>query len=168
VETGPLHHGIERAVCRAVDGARQHIYMENFTFCDGRLLYKLARARRRGVDVRVVLTTECSTGIISRTNRVTANQLLHAGIRVYLYPGMTHVKAAAVDRCWAYLGTGNFDPLSLRRNSEVGLAIGASPLVGEVEDRLFHPDFRAEWELTTPLPVTARDYLAEWISSFCL
>jgi len=36
---------------------------------------------------------------------------------------MTHVKAVAVDGVWAYVGTGNLDPLSLRHNFELGLAI---------------------------------------------
>jgi phosphatidylserine/phosphatidylglycerophosphate/cardiolipin synthase-like enzyme len=40
---------------------------------------------------------------------------------------MTHVKAAAVDGRWAYLGTGNFDPLSMRHNRELGLSVSAGP-----------------------------------------
>ena len=52
--------------------------------------------------------------VYDHSNRVTANRLLKAGVRVYLYPGMTHVKALAVDGVWAYTGTGNFDTLSLR------------------------------------------------------
>ena len=58
---------------------------------------------------------------------MTANRLLRAGVRVYLYPGMTHVKATTVDGLWAYLGTGNFDALSLRHNRELGLAVGRRP-----------------------------------------
>jgi hypothetical protein len=54
---------------------------------------------------------------------------------------MTHVKAA-VDGCWAYLGTGKFDPLRMRHNRELGLSVSAGPLIGEVEERLFLTDFR--------------------------
>jgi len=116
----------------------------------------------------VVLTLSASPDAINRANRVTANRLLHAGVRVYVYPGMTHMKAATVDGCWAYLGTGNFDPLSLRHNSELGLTIKAGPVVNEVEERLFHVDFCPEWELKHPFPVSAGDYFWEFVSCLFL
>ena len=65
-------------------------------------------------------------GNIERLNHfsaLNANRLLRGGVRVYLYPAMTHVKAMSADGTWAYLGTGNFDELSLRNNREVGLSI---------------------------------------------
>ena len=168
VLTEPAQPQIERALYAAVDRACRHIYMENFTFSDSCLLYKLAQARRRGVDVRVVATIQLTTPLVNHTNRVTANRMLRAGIRVYLYPNMTHVKAATIDGCWAYLGTANFDPLSLRRNHELGLIVRACPLVAEVQAELFEPDFRPEWELTRPLPCAPEDYICEMFSSFCL
>jgi cardiolipin synthase len=168
VLTEPAQPQIERSLYAAVDRACHHVYMENFTFSDSCLLYKLAQARRRGVDVRVVTTLEATTPIINHTNRVTANRLLRAGIRVYLYPRMTHVKAAVIDKCWAYIGTANFDPLSLRRNHELGLVVCACPLVDELQAELFLPDFCPEWELTKPLVCSPRDYLCEMISSLCL
>src|SRR5206468_3467570 len=129
--------------------------------------FKLAQARRRGVDVRVVLTVKSTSPPINGSNRVAANRLLRAGVRVYLYPGMTHVKAAAVDGCWAYVGTGNFDALSFRHNYEIGLALGG-PVVADLEGCLFEPDFCPGWELKEPLPVTAGDYLCEWVASWWL
>lgn len=117
------------------------------------------------MDVRAVLTLRSESSICDRSNRVTANRLLRAGVRVYLYRGMTHVKALAVDGVWAYIGTGNFDPLSLRHNRELGLVVSAGPAVGEIEGGLLEPDFRAEWELTGPPPVSALDYLCEMIAA---
>jgi phosphatidylserine/phosphatidylglycerophosphate/cardiolipin synthase-like enzyme len=100
----------------------------------------------------------------NRANRAVANRLLKAGVRVYVYPGMTHAKALAVDGVWAYCGTGNFDPLSFRHNRELGLAVGGGPFIAELEDRLFLADFRPEWELTEPLPVTAFDRLLDFLA----
>jgi cardiolipin synthase len=164
----PLTHQIERAVFDAVDHARHHVYLENFTFCDNQLLDKLSRARQRNVDVRVVLTVSATPDTINRANRVTAKRLLHAGVRVYVYPEMTHMKAAAVDGGWAYLGTGNFDPLSLRHNRELGLIVRGGPVVSEVEERLFQADFCPEWELKQPFPVSVGDYFWEMVSSLFL
>lgn len=166
--TSPKKHHFEKAMYDVIDHAQHHIFMENYTFCDGLLVYKLAQARRRGVDVRIVLTFSDCTEALNRANRVIANRLRDAGVRVFVYPGMTHAKVAVVDGCWAYLGTGNFDPLSLRKNHELGVAIGPGPLVAELEQRIFGNDLRPEWELREALPLTTKDYLCEMMASFCL
>jgi cardiolipin synthase len=168
VRTRPLHRQLEQALYEAVDQARHHVYVENPYFSDPRLLAKLAAARQRGADVRVVLTVRSGTDAVDHSNRVTANRLLRAGIRVYLYPGMTHVKATSVDGLWAYLGTGNFDYLSLRHNRELGVAVGAGLVLAALEEMLFLPDFRAEWELTEPLPVAPVDYFYEALASLVM
>ncbi|MCC6418855.1 MAG: hypothetical protein IT429_11525 [Gemmataceae bacterium] len=164
----PSNRQIAQAIYRAVDLARQRIYVQNVYLTDSRLVYKLAQARQRGVDVRVVLTVHSSTEMIDRNNRVVANRLHAAGVRVYLYPSMTHVKAVTVDSCWAYIGTGNLDALSFRHNYELGLSVTGCPLIAQLEERLFVPDLRPEWEMTEPLPVTVIDYLAELVASLCL
>jgi cardiolipin synthase len=168
VHTEPGDAQIQKAVYAAADRAQHHLYLENFTLADSCLLYKLAQARRRGVDVRVVLTINSNTAMINHTNRVTANRLLRAGVRVFLYPQMTHAKAAAMDDCWAYVGTANFDPLSFRRNHELGLVVCSCPLVHDIEEQLFLPDFCPEWELKQPLAISPRDCLDELLSSLCL
>jgi cardiolipin synthase len=166
--TEPGSHQLGACLYRAVDSARHRIYLENVYLNDSLLVYKLARARQRGVDVRVVLTLVSPTKAINWANRVTANRLLKEGVRVYIYPTMTHVKAALVDDSWAYLGTANFDALSLRHNYELGFAIEAGSLIGEIEERLFLPDCCSEWELKRPLTVSLKDYACELVASLCL
>ena len=161
LRTRPIRRQFAAVLYRAVDQARHHVYVQNAYFSDPRLLTKLALARQRGADVRVVLTIQGDSEALNRSDKVTANRMLRAGIRVYLYPGMTHVKATTVDGLWAYFGTGNFDALSLRHNRELGLAVAAGPVVTALEEQLFLPDFRPEWELTEPLPLSFADYLAE-------
>jgi cardiolipin synthase len=161
VRTRPTERTIAYNLYAAVGKARHHVYVENPYIGDNRLIAELAGARRRGADVRVVLTLESDSDFYDHANRVTANRLLREGVRVYLYPSVTHVKATAVDGVWVYTGTANFDNLSLRRNRELGLAISAGPAIEELEERLFWADFRDEWELTEPLPVTSLDRLYE-------
>jgi phosphatidylserine/phosphatidylglycerophosphate/cardiolipin synthase-like enzyme len=168
IHAEPGRPQLAQVLYHAVARACQHVYVENVYFCDSRLVYKLIQARRRGVDVRVVLSFADCTSVINRANRVVANRLLRAGVRVFVNPGMTHVKALAVDGCWAYLGTGNFDALSLRHNRELGLAVSGCPLVAELEQRVFLPDFCPAWELHQPLPLTLADYLSEIAASLCL
>ena len=168
VYTEPTSHELADTISRAVDDARRYVFAENVYFSDGRVIAQLIEARRRGVDVRVVLTVESNSELFNRVNRVTANCLLRAGCRVYLYPGMTHVKALAVDGVWAYTGTANFDPLSMRHDHELGLAVSAGPVIAELEQRVFCADFRPEWELHAPLPLSAGDRAAELLASLFL
>lgn len=165
VATSSVERSLARVVYDAVGRAERRVYVENPYFGDSHLLYLLGRCRHRGADVRVVLTLHSGSPIYDRSNRVTANRLLRAGVRVYLYPGMTHVKAVAVDGVWAYTGSGNFDNLSLRHNRELGLAVVAGPLIRELEERVFLPDFRPEWELTEPLPLSPLDHLCELLAA---
>jgi cardiolipin synthase len=168
VGTEPRRPHLARALYHVIDEARHHVYLENPYPNDGRLMCKLAQARRRGADVRVVMTITGDVAVVNRANRVVANRLLNEGIRVYLFPGMTHVKAAAVDGCWAYVGTGNFDPVSLRYTRELGMAVSAGPLIAELEERLFAQDFCPDWELKEPLPVSGGDHACELLTSLCL
>lgn len=165
VGTGPHRHDFRDTILTALDRAKHHIYVHNPYLGDPRILLRLARARRRGVDVRVIMTLDATTPLFAEANRVTVNRLLQAGVRVYLRPGMTHVKALSVDGVWAYLGTGNFDALSMRSDHEVGFAIGGGTFVREIEDRLQLPEFQTEREVIHPLSVKWSDYLAEFIVS---
>jgi cardiolipin synthase A/B len=78
---------------------------------------------------------------------------LRGGVRVWLYPAMTHVKAMSADGVWAYLGTGNFDELSLRNNREFSLSVTSPEVAGQLDRSIFLPDMAASQELTDLLPM---------------
>jgi cardiolipin synthase len=164
VHNTPVEHSLRHALFHAVDHARGHVWLENPYLCDSALVCKLAAARRRGADVRVVMTIQTDTSSINHANRVTANRLLAAGVRVYLYPGRIHTKTAVVDGCWAYMGSGNFDLLSLHRNHEVGVVLAPGPVIAELEETFFRPDLRPEWEMHEPLRLTLHDYAYEMLA----
>ncbi len=89
--------------------------------------------------------------------------MLRNGIRVYSYPGMTHVKAAVYDG-WACMGSANFDKLSLQANQEINLGTSHPEAVNRLLNRVFIPDFAASTELFEYVPVRWTHYLAEFIS----
>jgi cardiolipin synthase A/B len=95
---------------------------------------------------------------------LTANALLRGGARVYLYPAMTHVKAMAVDGAMIYMGTGNFDDLSLRNNRELSLTVRGPEIVRRIEDGLFLHDMAVSEELHALLPLPRGWFLLrlEW------
>ena len=151
-----------RAQVAAIRRARNRIYIQNAYFSDDKILYELARARRRGVDVRVILGAENDSGIHDLSNQKAIELLLRHGIRVYQYPGMTHIKAAIYDG-WACLGSANFDKLSLQINQEMNLGFSDPQTVQRLIERVFQPDFEAAEELHQAPILEARHHFAELV-----
>jgi len=165
--TRPGNAEIFRAQLAAIRNARQYIYIENAYFTDDAMLFELAKARRRGVDVRVILPLVGNHGPINRSNVLAANAMLEHGIRVFLYPGMSHIKVAVVDG-WACFGSANWDKLSFRSNRELNLASSHPPVVKELLERVFEKDFSAAFELIEPFPRRWSDHLSEIFADYLL
>ncbi len=151
----------------AIRNAKSYIYIQNAYLTDDAMLYELAKARRRGVDVRVILPLVGNHGPVNKSNALAANAMLEHGIRVFLYPGMSHVKAAIFDG-WACLGSANWDKLSFRTNKELNIATSHSEYVDELMRRVFDPDFEKSVELTEPFPERLPDHLAEIVADYLL
>jgi cardiolipin synthase len=160
LKTIPGNAEIYNTQLAAIRGAKKYIYIENPYFSDNRILREVINARRRGVDVRVILTFSGNHQLMNKSNVVTANILLGNGIRVFAYPGMSHIKAAVYDG-WACTGSANFDKLSLQTNLELNLSTSHPGAVQTLLDELFLPDFKKSMELTEPLPTNWKDYLYE-------
>jgi cardiolipin synthase len=163
LRTRPGNSQILRAQIEATRQARQRIYLENPYLTSDAILFELVKARRRGVDVRVILPYRTDSGLITRSNALAANLLLRHGIRVYIYPGMSHLKAAVYDG-WACLGSANLDRLSLRTNHEMNLATSHAPAVDNLLTQVFLVDMEKSVELQEPLPGNWSDYLAELLA----
>ncbi|MCX7871749.1 MAG: phosphatidylserine/phosphatidylglycerophosphate/cardiolipin synthase family protein [Verrucomicrobiae bacterium] len=153
---------INRAIFEAINRAQNHIYIENSYVFDSSFVSALVKARRRGVDVRVVLPDRCDAPAGNSAIYVVANYLFENGVRVYLYPGMTHVKAALIDG-WACFGSANFNRLSLRRNQEINLATSAMEVSERLRTELFETDFKKSYELRQAIEVNWTDHIAESI-----
>jgi len=148
----------------AIDNAKKYIYIENAYFADNHILYRLVQARRRGVDVRVILPQKGNWGAMNSSNLVTSNRMFEHGIRVYHYPGMSHIKAAVFDG-WACIGSANFDRASFRLNVETNIAFTREEKVQEIMDTLFLPDFEASEEMTELFPETWQHRFMEAIAN---
>ncbi len=160
IYTRPGQQEIYALQREAIRRARSYIYIENAYFTDDVLLRELIRARARGVDVRVIIPTETDRGLITRNIALAANTLLANGVRVFIYPGFTHAKAAIFDG-WASMGSANLDRLSLKINQELNIATSEPEAVQELLEELFEPDFAMAAELTEPFPEKWADYLIE-------
>lgn len=158
--TKPFDFEIQKAIHLAIDNARQRVWIENAYFTDDTIVRKLIAARERGVDVRIVLPIDSNAKVLSENNEATAAVMFAHGIRIFVYPRMTHVKAGLFDD-WAFIGSANYDRLSLRVNDELNIAYSDPAAVHELEQRLFLKDFRASKERNSPPATDGLDHLAE-------
>jgi cardiolipin synthase len=150
------------AVLGAISRARNYIYVENPYLFDNGVITSLVRARNRGVDVRIILPRVNEFKAAGRSNLITANYLLQHGVRVYFYPGMTHVKALLVDD-WACVGSANLNHLSLRLCQEHNVATLDPAFAARLEHELFDDDFSRAYELKEPIAVDWLDLLSDQV-----
>ena len=158
--TKPGSSQILRSQLAAINRAQKRIYIQNIYFTSDAIIYELAKARRRGVDVRIIIPYRGDNGVIDRSNVLAANAMLANGIRVYIYPGTSHLKGALYDG-WLCLGSANFDDLSLRVNKELNIATSDPVAVQEFLDQVLLPDFKKSVELKESIPQKWSDYLME-------
>lgn len=158
--TKPFDFEIQKAIHLAIDNARRRVWIQNPYFTDDTIVRKLIEARRRGVDVRIVLPVDANAKVLSENNEATAAVMFEHGIRIFVYPRMTHVKAALFDG-WAFIGSANYDRLSLRVNDEVNIGYSDPAAVRELEQRLFLKDFRDSKERKSPPPTDGVNHLSE-------
>ena len=158
--TRTLWKPFSTAVLGSLAHARNYIFVENAYLFDKRVIHALVRARGRGVDVRAVVprTSDSKTG--RHAELVICNYLLDHGVRVYIYPGMTHIKALLVDG-WACLGSGNLNQFGLRLCQEQNVATSDPGFATTLKRDLFEADFDRAYELTQPVSVEWLDSLAD-------
>jgi cardiolipin synthase len=163
--TRPAVSEIRTSQLEAIRRAQRYIYLENAYLTDDAILLELVKARRRGVDVRVVIPLESDRGLLTRDNILAANAMFRNGIRVYIYPGMSHVKAAIFDG-WACLGSANLDQLSLRVNLETNISTSEPSAVESLKQQLFEVDFAASPEMQEAFPERWNDRLWEIVGDY--
>jgi cardiolipin synthase len=160
LNTRTTQKAIRKALLEGLRRAEREVFLENPYLFSNEVIIGLAKARLRGVDVRVILGTLNNMIGGSGSNIAVANHLLRNGVRVFLYPGMSHIKAAYIDG-WVTWGSANFSGLSLKNNLEVNLGSSDATVAAELRERLFEEDFQTATELTEPLKATWSDALSQ-------
>lgn len=133
----------------AIDRASHHVYLTHaYLIPDEDMLSALTRAARRGVDVRIIVPKESNHIVADWLSRGFYNQLLSAGVRLFLYQGaMVHAKTATIDGQWSTIGTANIDRLSLLGNYEINLEVYDTGVARQMEE-IFSIDSSNTIELT--------------------
>ncbi|EJK1259063.1 phospholipase D family protein [Salmonella enterica] len=114
-----------RLVLKTVDSAQREIRLMGYSFTSPEVVNALIQAKKRGVDVRVVLDQKANTGHNNRASRAAMNLLVGAGIQVRTVSTykLMHDKVIVADGRNTELGSFNYSRAADRVNSENVLVI---------------------------------------------
>jgi cardiolipin synthase len=98
--------------------------MSPYFLPDRELISALVTAARRGVEVDIVVPAANNLKLVDRAMTAQFDQMLKNYCRIWRATGpFNHSKLMAIDGVWAYVGSSNLDPRSLRLNFEVDLEV---------------------------------------------
>lgn len=139
---------------------------------DEPLISALNIAAMRGVEVDIVLPSQNNLQMVQWASNALLWQVLGNGCRVWFSaPPFDHTKLMIVDDIWTFVGSGNWDPRSLRLNFEFNVecydqdlahclgTLVAAKMQGAKQITLAEVDSK-------PLPIKLRDGIARLMSPY--
>jgi cardiolipin synthase len=115
-------------------GARRRAMITTPYFVpDEPILQALISARRRGVQVQLIVSMHANQLLTQMAQRSYYESLLDAGVEIHLYePRFLHAKLLTVDEDLALLGSTNMDIRSFALNAEINLLLYDAEVVGRL------------------------------------
>ena len=122
--------GALQAIVSEIDGARQSVHMQAFHFRSKPIIQALQNAKKRGVDVRLIVDAEDAARSNSRARDAAAK-----GVPVFTDAshGTAHNKVTIVDGKIVITGSYNYTDKAETRNSENLLVIRSKDLASQYE-----------------------------------
>jgi len=140
VPSGPdrANESNHKMMMGAFSVARRNIrIMSPYFLPDRELISALVTAAMRGVEVDVIVPAVNNLVLVDRAMTAQFDQALKGGCRVWRSTGVfNHSKLMTVDDRWAYVGSSNLDPRSLRLNFEIDLEVLDAGFAGAVGQRI--------------------------------
>ncbi|MFO6428276.1 phospholipase D family protein [Escherichia coli] len=126
---------------RTISDAGQEIRLMGYAFTSPDIARALVDARKRGVDVRVVLDAESNN---NKYSRAAINTLVLAGIPVRTVSSykILHDKVIITDRTNVETGSFNFSRAASRVNSENAIVIRNAPDIAKA----YLKHWQSRWE----------------------
>lgn len=121
--------GAEKLVIKVIDGARQEIRLMAYSFTSAPVVDALLRAKKRGVDVRVVADQQHNLSSTNNKAIHALSTLALAGINVRIVSewAAQHSKAIITDRRNVETGSFNYSAAAATRNSENVIVVWNNP-----------------------------------------
>ncbi len=134
----------------AISAARDSLLIGTPYFVpDSLVLEALIAARRRGVDVKVLVPgRQTDSNLAHFASQCKWGEMIEEGIEIYEYrPTFYHAKLLIVDDFWVLTGSTNFDSRSFRLNDEINLNV-----MGEAFAREQRAAFEADLRNSIKIP----------------
>ncbi|HBR3263283.1 TPA: phospholipase D family protein [Klebsiella pneumoniae] len=134
IETGYSPEGTAlQLVLKTINSAQQEIRLMGYSFTSPEVAGALVRAKRRGVDVKVVLDWKANTGKQNPASLAAMNLLVNAGIpvRTVSQYKIMHDKVIIADGRNIEVGSFNYTRSADRVNSENVLVVWDVPVVAQ-------------------------------------
>ncbi|TCL68310.1 phospholipase D-like domain-containing protein [Rhizobium sp. BK251] len=111
--------------------------MSPYFLPDRELISALVTAARRGVEVDIVVPAANNLTLVDRAMTAQFDQILKNYCRIWRAKGpFNHSKLLVIDGAWAYVGSSNLDPRSLRLNFEVDLEVLDEQFAGRIASHI--------------------------------
>lgn len=131
---------IRLSTMEAINSAKDRIYLSAAYLSDDDLIDALVNAKKRGVDLNVVIPQKGDSPIYNTLNLNAVKKLVQVDAKVYFYqPRFTHTKALIADSL-TIVGSANTDARSFRENQELNVIIEDNNFQQNMLSRLFQND----------------------------
>lgn len=119
-----LRHQHYKSLLNRISHSNKRIWVTNAYFVpDSHLLKRLSKARRNGVDVKILLPEKSDIAIMSIVTSAFYFKLLKNGVLIYQYiPTILHAKTLIIDN-WYSVGSSNLNYRSFKHDLEVDVNI---------------------------------------------
>jgi cardiolipin synthase len=139
---------------------------------DASLVGALNCAALRGIEVDIILPEANNLALVKWASTAMLWQVIERGCRVWMSPPpFDHTKLMLVDGAWTLLGSGNWDPRSLRLNFEFDIEVYERELADRLQEWMVAKRDRAR-QLTLAevdgrsLPLRLRDGVARLLTPY--
>lgn len=151
---------MRKTFARAIDVAQNEIQIVNPYPTNVRTVRRaLKRALRRGVNVQIMVSTNCDNNITPDIIGLEMKKMARRGATVWYYDGgFHHTKVMTIDHRFCTIGTTNLDGRSLLYDYEVNAFI-YDPLVTHELEEIFYRDVTQNCQVYTS---------ADWKKRFSL
>lgn len=145
VDSGPNkknYENIKSAYIRMLYNAKKEIFIQTpYLGLDESFLSALISTANYGIKINLMLPKIYDKRIVYRLTSSYIQQLLSAGINVYLYNGFIHSKTMIMDDSVTSIGTANFDIRSFSLNFEVNAFITDQDITNKMKE-IFYNDMK--------------------------
>lgn len=133
----PQDKSITNAVLPLIRGAKRYIYIPTFVLTEQRVTEELINAKKRGVDVKIIIDALNASGKYSKHRILRDNGVL---VKTENYAGKMHSKSMIVDDEYVLIGSMNFSYSGENRNDENLIVIKDSDIA-----RFYKKFFLYQW-----------------------